>query len=66
MSDQEYESKVIGLLERRFATDTAEDPGSREAWQQAYTVLGQGDHYILIMIDQAVDLKRKKWWEFWK
>jgi len=66
MSDQQYESKVTGLLERRFAADAAEDPGSREAWQQAYTVLAQGDHYILIMIDQAVNLKRTQWWEFWK
>jgi len=66
MSDQQYESNVIGLLERRFAADAAEDPGSREAWQQAYAVLAQGDHYILIMIDQAVNLKRKQWWEFWK
>jgi hypothetical protein len=66
MSDQEYESKVIGLLARRFATEVGEDPGSIETWRQPYAVLGQGDHYILIMINKAVDLKRKQWWKFWK
>ena len=33
--------------------------------QQARAVLRQGDHYIQIMLDDAVGSKLKKWWEFW-
>jgi hypothetical protein len=29
-------------------------------------VLGQGDHYIHIMVDQAIGSGPKKWWQFWR
>jgi hypothetical protein len=66
MSDEQYEEKIAGLLDRRFAEEVAADPGAKDAWQQALSVLGQGDHYIGIMIDRAVGdrLKLKKWWQF--
>jgi hypothetical protein len=66
MSDEDYESKIAGLLERRYAADVATDMGARAVWQQAHSVLAQGDHYIQIMIDRAVGGNLKRWWEFWR
>ena len=66
MSDEEYEAKIATLLRNSFATDSATDSRTREVWQQARSVLNQGDHYILIMVDRAVGRTLKRWWEFWK
>ena len=65
MSDEAYEAKIAGLLERSFAADIAADAGARALWQQAHSVLAQGDHYVQIMIDRAVGERLKRWWEFW-
>lgn len=66
MPDEEYEAKIAGLLKRSYAADVAADAGARAAWQQAHSVLAQGDHYMQIMIDRAVGTKLKRWWQFWK
>jgi hypothetical protein len=66
MSDEEYEAKIAGLLERSLAADIAADAGARKVWQQAHSVLAQGDHYIQIMVDRAVGGSLKRWWEFWR
>jgi hypothetical protein len=66
MSDEDYEAKIATLLQNSFAADSATDSRAREVWQQARSVLKQGDHYILIMIDRAVGTKLKRWWELWK
>jgi hypothetical protein len=66
MSDEEYEAKIEGLLQRSFAAELAADAGARATWQQAHSVLAQGDHYIQIMIDRAMGGTSKRWWEFWR
>jgi hypothetical protein len=68
MSDEEYEAKIAALLDRRFAEEVAADPGAKDTWQHAFSVLNAGDHYIAIMIHRAVGarLKLKRWWEFWR
>ena len=66
MSDEDYEAKIATLLRNAFAADSATDSRAREEWQQARSVLKQGDHYILVMIDRAVGTKLKRWWEFWR
>jgi hypothetical protein len=66
MSDEEYETKIAGLLTRCLEDELGRDPGSKEAWKQARAVLGQGDHYILIMVDRAADLRPRAWWQFWR
>lgn len=66
MSDETYEAKIAGLLRNAFAADNAIDSRAREVWQQARSVLKQGDHYILIMIDRAVGTRLKRWWEIWR
>ncbi len=66
ISDEQYEDKIAGLLKRSFAADVAADPGARTIWQRARSVLNEGDHYILVMVDRAVGGALKPWWQFWR
>jgi hypothetical protein len=66
ISDEQYEAKIAGLLKRSFAADVAADTGARDIWQRARSVLEQGDHYILVMVDRAVGGELKPWWQFWR
>ncbi len=65
ISDADYEAKVVGLLQRSFNHDVVAGAGAKDLWQEAWSVLKQGDHYILVMINQAVGGKLKPWWRFW-
>jgi hypothetical protein len=61
ISDSDYEAKIAGLLERSLADDIARDPQAKHLWQQAWSVLKEGDHYLLIMIEAAVGRQLKPW-----
>ena len=61
LPDDAYEEKIAGLLNRGFEEDAAVDPRAAAAWQHARSVLGQGDHYIAIMIDRGVGSRFKRW-----
>ena len=65
ISEDDYESKIVGLLKRSFKRDIAADPGAKDEWRAALTALSRGDHYILIMIGEAVERDLKPWWQFW-
>jgi hypothetical protein len=65
ISDEQYEKKVAGLLARRFAAEAA-DQATEAEWKQAAEVLHQGDHYILVMLDEAIGARLKPWWRFWR
>jgi hypothetical protein len=54
ISDEEYEAKVVGLLERSWTRDVASDDTARHSYREAYAVLSEGDHYLLVMIDHAL------------
>jgi len=62
-SDEEYEKKIVGLLVRSFGTDIAANPQAEDEWKQASRVLHEGDHYILIMLDEAIGPRWKSWWQ---
>jgi len=64
ISDADYEAKIIGLLQRSFNHDVDADAGAKDLWREAWSVLKQGDHYILVMIDQGVGRRLKPWWTF--
>lgn len=66
ISDEQYEAKIAGLLKRSFAADVAAGIDARGIWQHARSVLNQGDHYILVMVDRAIDSQLKAWWQFWR
>jgi hypothetical protein len=64
ISDSDYESKIAGLLSRSFSREVSADRHTKETWHQAWSVLKGGDHYILIIIDQAIGRQLKAWWQF--
>ena len=66
MSDEEYEKKVVGLLDRSFVADVEVSPERADHWKQAAAVLHEGDHYILVMLDEAVGGRLKRWWQLWR
>jgi hypothetical protein len=53
-TDDEYEAKIAGLIERSFRKDAASDSRLPPQWHEARSVLARGDHYLLIMIDRAL------------
>ena len=54
ISDSDYENKIAGLLRRAYQHDVESDSGTRALYREASLTLHQGDHYLLIMIDQAL------------
>jgi hypothetical protein len=66
ISDEEYEKKIVGLLARSFAADVEVSPEAQRQWKQAAAVLHEGDHYILVMLDEAVSGRLRRWWQFWR
>jgi hypothetical protein len=54
ISDEEYEAKAFGLLERSWTRDVASDDIARHSYRKAYAVLSEGNHYLLVMIDRAL------------
>ena len=45
ISDEDYETKIAGLLKRAYQRDVALDSAARDKYKEAYAVLNQGDHY---------------------
>ena len=66
ISDEEYERKIAGFLKRAYQRDLARDSAVRDSYREAYAVLNQGDHYLLIMINQALGRQLRPWWAFWR
>jgi hypothetical protein len=66
LSDHEYEDKITGLLERSYRQDVAASDGARGTYRQAYAVLEQRDHYLLVMIKRALAHRLRPWWAFWR
>jgi hypothetical protein len=54
ISDNDYEAKVAGLLERCYRRDIGADPRARATYAAAADTLRQGDHYLSIMIERAL------------
>ena len=54
ISDEQYEWKVTLLLARSYERDVAGAKSIKSAWQEAYSKLNEGDHYILVMLDEAL------------
>jgi len=64
MSDDECEAKISGLFKRAYDQDVAEDKYAKAQYRDAYSKLNEGDHYILVMIKQALGLRVRSWWPF--
>jgi hypothetical protein len=66
ISDDAYEAKIAGLIERAWKRDVESDSNARTVYHEAFTVLSQGDHYLLVMIDRALRRHLRAWWAFWR
>jgi hypothetical protein len=64
--DEEYEAKVTGLIQRACERDAASDPSAVESYRHAYEILSQGDHYLVIMLEQGLERWLRPWWAFWR
>jgi hypothetical protein len=65
ISDDAYEAKIAALIEGAWRRDVECDSNARTVYREAYTVLSQGDHYLLVMIDRALRRHVRPWWAFW-
>jgi hypothetical protein len=65
ISDEEYEVKIAGLLERAWKRDVEADSNAANSYGEAFTALNQGDHYLLVMINRALRSPLRPWWAFW-
>ena len=64
ISDESYEAKIAGLVQRAYERDAASDTGVSQRYKDAYAVLKQGDHYVLIMIERGLKRYLRPWWRF--
>jgi hypothetical protein len=62
-TEEEYEKKIVRLLARSFSADVRANPAAEHQWKHAAGVLHEGDHYILIMLDEAVAHRWRSWWQ---
>jgi hypothetical protein len=66
LSDEEYEAKVAGLLERSYQRDVTSDSSARDRYREAYAILTRGDHYLVVMIRRALGRHVRPWWAPWR
>jgi hypothetical protein len=66
ISDEEYEAKISGLIERSWKRDVETDGSAGTLYREAFTTLSQGDHYLLIMLDRALRRRLRPWWALWR
>ena len=66
IADHEYEEKVAGLAQRACATDLEFGAATWATYKEAFRVLNQGDHYVLIMLAQGLSRWIRPWCAFWR
>jgi hypothetical protein len=66
ISDAAYEAKIAGLIEEAWQRDVESDRNARAVYREAFTILSQGDHYVLVTIDRALRRHLRPWWTFWR
>lgn len=60
ITQPEFEKKIQTLIKQAYERDISKEKDMKETYREAYKVLKQGDHYILIMIDAAIGSKLRK------
>ena len=49
----EYEAKIAGLIRRLLANLSADGPDALIPWYKAVDAIGNEDHYLMVMVNQA-------------
>jgi hypothetical protein len=57
ISPQQYEAKIAGLLRRRYRRDVERGVDTAVNYRDAYRRLQEGDHYLTVIIEQALGLE---------
>ena len=61
ITQAEFEKKIQMLIKQAYEKDVAKEKDMKKTYKEAYTALKKGDHFILIMIDDAIGTKLRKW-----
>ena len=61
ITQEEFEKKIQALIKQAYETDISKDKDMKETYRTAYKALKQGDHFMLIMINDAIGSKLRKW-----
>lgn len=61
ITQAEFEKKIQALIKQAYEQDIAKTKDMKETYRTAYKALKQGDHFILIMIEDAIGSKLRKW-----
>jgi hypothetical protein len=64
ISDEDYEAKMAGLLERSYAADLARDSSAKATWTDAFRALKPADYYVGVMVDRALGRRLTPWWAY--
>jgi len=64
ISDKAYEAKVSRLLQAAYEREVSTDAAAKDSYRTAYSVLKRGDYYLMVMIEQALGGKLRRWWQF--
>ena len=59
-----FEEKAVRIVREAYARDLRSDPRAREKWRAAYQTLRSGDHYLLVMLREALGWRLRKWFVF--
>jgi hypothetical protein len=59
--EAEFETKIAGLLTRAYDRDLAANGDARSLYRAARAKLLEGDHYILVMMEQGLRSRLRKW-----
>lgn len=62
--DTDFESKVVPLIRGAYARDVSDQPTARTRWRDAYGALNKGDHYLLVILRDALGWRLKRWFFF--
>jgi hypothetical protein len=60
-SDTDFERKAVLLIRGAYARDVNLLPTARTRWRDAYAALSKGDHYLLVMLRDALGWRLKRW-----
>ena len=66
ISDEDYEAKIAGLVERACERDLVSSSGELAKYRAAYATLKQGDHYLMVMLEPGLSRWLRPWWAFWR
>src|SRR4030095_1569946 len=60
-NETDFESKVVPLIRAAYARDVNLQPTARTQWRDAYAALNKGDHYLLVMLRDALGWRLTRW-----